>query len=88
MNSPPFKVIYYIHFCVKFNFEIKKYLVKEIQDFFKNFEGGKKCPWPNCQNRVFHDKWAVAPEVLEKRYGKRMEDNREMYDMEDFLYGD
>ena len=30
----------------------------------------------------------MAPEVLEKRYGKRMEENREMYDMEDFLYGD
>jgi len=55
---------------------------------FKNFEGGKKCPWEKCKNRVWHDKWAVSPEILEKRYGKKQEDNKELYDMEDFLYGD
>lgn len=55
---------------------------------FKNFQGGKKCPWEKCDNRVYHDKWAVSPEILEKRWGKKMEDNRELYDLEEFLYGD
>ena len=38
-------------------------------------------------NRVFHDKWAVSPEILERRWGKKQEEKRDLFDMEEFLYG-
>jgi len=47
------------------------------------FTGGKKCL--ACEERIFHDKYKISPELAEARWAHRQARNRELQDVVDFL---
>jgi len=47
------------------------------------FEGGKKCP--GCNNRIYHEKWRVTPELAEARWAAEQAKARELGDVVDFV---
>jgi len=47
------------------------------------FEGGKLCP--GCNNRIYHEKWKVTPELAEARWAAEQAKARELGDVVDFV---
>ncbi|XP_041354716.1 uncharacterized protein LOC121372466 [Gigantopelta aegis] len=47
------------------------------------FTGGKKCP--GCDQRIFHDKWKIPPELAETRWAHKQARQRELEEVVDFL---
>merc|ERR1712059_44862 len=47
------------------------------------FEGGKKCP--GCNNRIYHEKWKVTPELAEARWASEQAKARELGDVVEFV---
>ena len=45
--------------------------------------GGKKCL--ACQQRIFHDKWNIAPRLAEDRWAHHEARKREIDEVADFL---
>ena len=45
--------------------------------------GGKKCL--ACDNRIYHDKWSITPEVAEARWAHKQAKDRELDEVIDFL---
>ena len=45
--------------------------------------GGKKCK--ACNQRIYHEKWKVTPELAEARWAHEQAKNRELGEVVDFL---
>ncbi|XP_029658259.1 uncharacterized protein LOC115232497 [Octopus sinensis] len=47
------------------------------------FIGGKKCP--ACNQRIFHEKWKITPELAEARWAHKQARERELDEVKDFM---
>lgn len=56
-------------------------MLRDKGSFF--FAGGKKCL--KCGQRIFHDKWNIAPQVAEERWAHQEARKREVAEVADFL---